>query len=464
MPRRLGGDTLKSAKRKTNRLQNIQDMEVGYSLSHAMNEAARCLLCYDPPCTKSCPAGTDPGKFIWKLRVNNIKGAIRTIKQNNIMAGVCGVACPTDQLCQEACSATEIDRPIEIGKLQRFLVEHGWATGFDPLSKGKKLEQKVAVVGSGPAGLSCAAELAQAGVQVTVFEAKEKPGGVLRYGVPRFRLNEEFLDRELEDIKKLGVKIQCKYTVKPGAVDKLLARRFDAAFVATGIWKPYKLNLPGAEYDNVTNATEFLEAARGMGRAKIRRMVNGKNVAIIGGGSVAMDVANTCKGLGSARVYSICLEDPEQIPASADDLQMAQDNFVIIKPQCQVTEILGQRGRVTGVKGTETEWVEPGSLSPSNARAVEGTEFSLKVSAVVVAIGSGPDPANRDLAGKIRYFKNGIIRTKKDGVSTTDKRIFAGGDATRGPALIVDAVADGKEAADKILEALARGTKEGRHA
>ena len=455
---------MKSAKRKTNRLQNIQDMEMGYSLSHAMTEAARCLLCYDPPCSKSCPAGTDPGKFIWKLRVKNIKGAIRTIKQNNIMGGVCGVACPTDQLCQQACSATEIDRPIEIGKLQRFLVEHGWATGFNPLSQGDAQKARVAVVGSGPAGLSCAAELAQAGVAVTVFEAREKPGGVLRYGVPMFRLNEEFLDRELQDIEKLGVKIQCKYRIKAGALDKLLAKRFDAAFVATGIWRPYALDLPGADLANVTNATEFLAAARTKGKAQLKRMVNNKNVAIIGGGSVAMDVANTCKGLGAQRVYSICLESLEQIPASANDLQMARDNFVIIKPQCQVTEIVGQRGRVTGVRGTETQWIEPGSLAPANARAVKDTAFSLKVGAVVVAIGSGPEAANRDLGAKIRYFKNGIIRTKKDGVSTSDRRIFAGGDATRGPALIVDAVADGKEAAGKILEALALQTKEGRHA
>ena len=175
-----------------------------------------------------------------------------------------------------------------------------------------------------------------------------------------------------------------------------------------------------------------------------------------------MDVANTSRAMGSKKVYSICLEDLEQLPASADDLQMARDNFVIIKPQCQVTEILGRQGRVAGVRGTETDWIEPGSLLPSNAKTVKGTEFALKVSAVVMAIGSGADPANRSLGAKIRYFKNGIIRTSKDGVSTPDKRIFAGGDATRGPALIVDAVADGKEAAQKILKVLAR--KEGRHA
>ena len=455
---------MKSAKRKTNRLQNIQDMEAGYDLSQALAEASRCLLCYDPPCSQGCPAGTDPGKFIWKLRVKNIKGAIRTIKENNILGGVCGVACPTEQLCQEACSATELDRPIEIGKLQRFLVEHGWATGFDPLSKGKRQKARVAVVGSGPAGLACAADLAQAGVQVTVFEAREEPGGVLRYGVPRFRLHEEFLGRELQDVTKLGVKFKCGAPVKPGGVEKL-KKRFDAVFVAPGIWKPYTLALPGAELANVTNATDFLETARSKQRARITRLVRGKNVAIIGGGSVAMDVANTCKGLGAGRVYCLCLEDLEQIPSSSDDLQMALDNHVIIKPQSQVTEILGQRGRVGGVKGSETEWIEPGSLLPSNARAVEGTDFSLRVSVVVVAIGAGPDPAVRDLCSTINYAKNGLIKTHKDGVSTRDKQVFAGGDIARGPALIVDAVADGKEAAARIIKALARqARKEGRNA
>jgi NADPH-dependent glutamate synthase beta subunit-like oxidoreductase len=445
---------LKSAKRTSNRLEKITEMEMGYTLSQAVAEASRCLLCHDAPCTAGCPAETDPGKFIWKLRMRNIKGAIRTIKQSNILGGVCGVACPVDELCQQACSATEIDRPIEIGKLQRFLVEHGWSTGFDPLQRGARRKVRVAVVGSGPAGLACAAELAQAGVQVTIFEARARPGGVLRYGVPMFRLTDEFLDRELQDVERLGVKIKCDARIKPGGVDKLLKRGFAAVFVATGIWRPHRLELPGASLKNVTTATELLETVRQGGAAKIKRTVRGRNVAIIGGGSVAMDVANTCRGLGADRVYCICLESLEQLPAGRDDLELARDNFVIIRPQCQVTEILGQGGRVTGVRGCETEWIEPGSLLPSNARAVPGTDFSLRVSAVVMAIGSGPEPEVGALGAGIKGKRNGLLRTRKDGVSTADGRVFAGGDITRGPSLIVHAVADGKRAARKILKTL----------
>jgi len=447
---------MKSAKRKSNRVENILDMEKGFDLNQAIIEASRCLLCYDAPCSQECPADTDPGTFIRKLRFRDIKGAVRTIKENNILGGICGIVCPNEKLCQKACSATEIDRPIEIGKLQRFLVEYAWETGFDPLRKGAKRKEKVAIVGSGPAGLSCAAELARAGFDVTVFESKEKPGGVLRYGVPEFRLNSEFLDREMEDIKKLGVKIRCKSRIGAKGVDNLIKKGFKAVFVATGLWTPYKIKIPGSDLKNVVTATEFLASVRSGNKAKIRALVKNKNVAIIGGGSVAMDVASTCKGLGAKKVYCICLESLAEIPAAKDDLEMARDNFVIIKPQCQVTEIIGQRGRVAGVKGGETEWVKPNLFIPSNARPVSGTEFDLKVNTVVMAIGSGPDPGIRNLSSKIKYKRNNLINTKRDGVSTADKKIFAGGDIVRGPALAVEAVADGKEAAKKIIKSLGK--------
>ncbi|MDP7420885.1 MAG: FAD-dependent oxidoreductase [bacterium] len=447
---------MKSAKRKSKNIENVTDMEVGYTLSQAVAEASRCLLCYDAPCSNSCPAGTDPGTFIRKLRLRNIKGAIRTIKNNNVMGCVCGVTCPTERLCQEACSATELDRPIEIGKLQRFLVEHGWATGFKPLKKQKKKKDKVAVVGSGPAGLSCAAELAKAGYQVTIFEAKEKPGGVLRYGVPEFRLNSEIVDREIKDITDLGVKIKCNKKIGAKGPCNLVKKGFGAVFVGTGIWNPYRLNLPGADLKNVTTATEFLEANRSGKRSSIKKKVKGKNVAIIGGGSVAMDVANLCKGLGADKVYSICLEGLAEIPADKEDLTMAMANYVIVKPQCQVTEILGEKGKVVGVKGTETEWVKPGVFIPSNARGVPGTEYRLNVAMVIMAIGSGALPETAVLCPNVKCKKNNLIKTKKDGVSTNAEKVFAGGDIVRGPALIVDAVKDGKEAAVKIVKLLTK--------
>ncbi len=427
--------------------QAIDRMEVGYSMSQAMAEASRCLLCHDPPCSKGCPAKTDPGKFIWKLRMRNVKGAIRTIKENNILGAICGVACPVERLCQKGCSAAGLDRPIEIGKIQRFLVEHAWACGFDPLEAGEPRKERVAIVGSGPAGLACAAALARAGVGATIFEGRERAGGVLRYGVPRFRLHDELLDRELEDVKKLGVELKLKARVKE--VEELL-ERYDAVFVAPGLWQPRRLRIPGAELRNVATATELLGATR-VDAASVQRVVRRKNVAVIGGGSVAMDAANTCKALGAGRVYCICLESLAEIPADRADLELALANGVVIKPHAQVSELVGRGGKVVGLKGCETEWVTPGSLLPSNARAVPGTEFGLKVELVIFAIGASSEPENRKLGPAKR---DGLFKVKRDGVSTANPRLFAGGDATRGPALIVDAIADGKEAAGRILAAL----------
>ena len=450
---------MKYATRKSNKLENIEDMEAGYSLSHAIDEASRCLLCYDAPCSKNCPAGTDPGAFIRKLRLRNIKGAVRTVKRNNILGGVCGVACPAAKLCREACSATEIDRPIEVGRIQRFLVEYGWDIGFEPQIKEPGNHVKVAVVGSGPAGLTCAAELAKAGYDATVFEEREQAGGVLRYGVPEFRLNGEFLDREIEDVEKLGVRIECGSKIDAAGVDDLLEKGYEAVFLAPGLWSPYRVPLPGADLDGVTTATEFLEETRGENTDEVSPMVRDVNVAVIGGGSVAMDVANTCRGLGSKRVYCICLESLAEIPAAEEDLAMARDNYVVIKPQCRVTEIIGEKGRVTGLRGIETEWIEPGLFIPSNARDVSGTEFRLNVGAVVMAIGSGAAREVPDMCSKVHCGENRLIETREDGVSTGDGRIFAGGDVVRGPALIADAVADGKNAAGKIIEYLEKKKK-----
>ncbi|MEW6558460.1 MAG: FAD-dependent oxidoreductase [Elusimicrobiota bacterium] len=450
--------------RKTNLLKDLFEVEEGYSLSQAIAEADRCLLCYDAPCSAGCPAETDPGTFIRKLRLKNLKGAVRTIKENNILGGVCGIVCPTGRLCEEKCSATEIDRPINIGKLQRFLVEYAWQIGFNPLIK-KRLSRtehkkptttnRIAVIGSGPAGITCAAELAKEGYDVTVFESNKKPGGILRYGVPSFRLSEDFIDREIKDITALGVQIKCNSSVKgKRAIEGLLRKGFKAVFVATGLSSPYKLNISGANLKNVTTSTAFLKDVKTGNQNKISKMVKNKNVAIIGGGSVAMDVATTCKVLKAKRVYCIALENMQELPADKDDLQMAIDNYIIIKPQCRIKEITGKDGAVIGVKGIETEWKVPGLLIPSNVKDVPDTEFSLKVSAVIIAIGSGPDPLLKEQLPNVQFTKRGLIHVNKKTLATSVKGIYASGDIVRGPALVVDSVADGKKAAKSIIKYL----------
>jgi len=442
-------------------------MEEGYTYSQALAEANRCLLCHDAPCSKNCPAGTAPATFIRKFRLKNIKGAIRTIKENNILGGCCGVVCPIEQLCQKGCVAASLSKPIEIGKIQRFLVEHGWETNFDPLSKCidtskpevKDNRPKVAIIGSGPAGLACAAELGKSGYNSQIFEAKAEAGGVLRYGVPPFRLNPEFLEKELEDVKALGTKISCNQSIGKDGVKTLLEEGFSAVFLAPGIWQPYELDIPGIELENSFNATEFLELIKKGKADYLKKMVNGKNVGVTGGGSVAMDVANTCKALGANKVYVIYRRSVEQMPASKDDLDMARDNFVIIRPQSVVKELIGSEGVVTGLRGIETDWVERDNFRSSNLKEVKGTEFSLLIDTFVTAIGSGPDKNIQDLCPQINYRKNGQIVVDDESMKTNDKQVFAGGDVIRGSGTVVGAVADGRKAAQAIISALIKDLK-----
>ncbi|MEW5821644.1 MAG: FAD-dependent oxidoreductase [Cyanobacteriota bacterium] len=444
---------MKSANRKVNFLQNCYDMEVCYTYSQAYNEASRCLLCHDAPCSRDCPADTDPAGFIRKFKFRNVKGAIAKIKENNILGGVCGVVCPTDSLCQKACSKTEIDRPIEIGNIQRFLVEHAWEIDFNPIEKKPSNGMKVAIIGSGPAGLSCAAELAKEGFEPTIFEAKSEPGGVLRYGVPEFRLNSEFLDRELEDIKKLGVQLKLNSRIAKKDIESLL-NEYSAIFIATGLWGAIKIDIPGFDLENIFDATEFLELIRTDKQNKLKKFLVGKNVAVMGGGSVAMDVANTCKSLGANKVYIIYRRTIREMPASKHDLDMARDNFVIIKPQSTVTEFIGREGKLAILKGIEYDWDIPGDFSPSNLRPVLDTEFSLAVDAFVFAIGTTPEDKNLDLYSIVGLTNKGLLKTAEDGVSTSNPKIFAGGDIIRGSSTVVEAVSDGKKAASQIIKSL----------
>jgi dihydropyrimidine dehydrogenase (NAD+) subunit PreT len=419
-----------------------------FSLSQATAEAERCLLCLDAPCSKACPAGTDPGAFVRKLRLKNLTGAVRTIKVNNILGGICGVTCPTERLCEKECSACGIDRAVRIGALQRFLVEYGWQVGFRPLSAKPANGVRVAVVGSGPAGLGCAASLAREGFDVTVFEARPKPGGILRYGVPPFRLSESLLDREVADVAALGVRIECDAPVT-GPLDGLLRQGFSAAFLAAGLASPYKLGLPGMDFAGVFASADFLREARSAGGGGAA-VVRGRNVAVVGGGSVAMDVATTCKAFGARRVYCIALESMEELPASHEDLHHAIDRHVIVRPQSRVKEVLGAGGAVSGVHGCETEWIVPGLLVPSNAKDVEGSDFSLPVGAVVLAIGSGPDPRLREALPGARFTARGLVEVDPETMATAVAGVFAGGDVVRGPGTVVEAVADGKKAAKGI--------------
>jgi dihydropyrimidine dehydrogenase (NAD+) subunit PreT len=428
---------------------------LGMSVQQAIEEAHRCLLCHDAPCSQGCPGGTDPAKFIRQIRFYNLKGAARTVLGNNPLGGVCAHVCPTDETCVRECVRAGMDRPIDIDGLQAFAVDYGRRNGLTVLTAGEPRDQKVAIIGAGPAGLAAAAQLAREGYRVTVFEARKAAGGMLRYGVPASRLPDALLDADLDEITALGVKLKLDKKLKgEDAGADLLKKGYDAVFVATGLWKPYKLDLPGIEQKGVSNALKFLDRARHK-PAKARKLVEGRNVAIIGGGSVAMDVARCARELGADRIYAIALEGPTELPAQTTELAEAQQDGVIIMPYCKTTEILGDGEVVTGLCGVETEWILPGNLRPDNAREVDGTSWQLKVGAVIQAIGQGPTGAAQGLVASAT--KEGWMLKVDDLTQATSlDRIFGGGDIARGASTVVAAVGDGKRAAAAIHELLSK--------
>jgi glutamate synthase (NADPH/NADH) small chain len=438
-------------------VEHFQVMEKGIGLAHAIAEADRCLLCYDAPCSKACPAETDPATFIRKFRLRNITGAIRTIKENNILGGACGVLCPTSQLCEKECSATGISRPIEIGKIQRFLVEYGWQNGFKVFEKPEATREKLAVVGSGPAGLSCAAELAKKGYRVTIFAERGEPGGMIRFGVPAYRFDRKFLDSELQDLIDLGVEIRCNEKVEGSeGAGKLLADGYAAVFLSPGVWGTPRV-VPGSEnVKGVVTYPEFLVGLREERFEEFGKLVTGKTVAVIGGGSVAMDCIESASKLGAKDVYLIYRRSFAQMPAEEherlDALRLGVHFLILSQP---VEYLTGSNGKVKAVKLIRTRLGEADSTGRRKPMEIAGSEWVLDVDFVIEAIGQIPDK-DVDWSSAVKLDKKGLIVADSQTGVTSNNRIFAGGDIVRGPGLVVEAVQDGKIAARAIAEALSK--------
>lgn len=437
-------------------LENIRMMEKGFSLSQAVTEADRCLLCVDAPCSRGCPADTDPGTFIRKLRLKNITGAIRTIKKNNILGGACGVLCPTARLCEKECSATGIGRVIEIGKIQRALIEHSWERGIKVLEKGKAREQKVAVVGSGPAGLSCAAELVKEGFQVTVFEARSEIGGVIRYGVPAYRFDNDFLKHELDDIEELGVAFKKNSPVegKNGA-EKLLSEGFNALFLSPGLWGAVELKEDAAGIKGLYSSVDFLAAFREERFAELGNALTGKRVAVIGGGSVAMDCAESAQKLGAADVYLVYRRSFSQMPAEEDeriDVLGSGVHFLLLNQP--VDFATDNRKTLTGLKLVRTRLGDKDESGRRRPVEIPGSEWLLYIDVVVEAIGNKAVDDSPEWYPQVKVDRRKLIEVNPESGETSVKGIFAGGDIVRGPALVVEAVQDGKKAAAAIREYL----------
>ncbi len=446
------------------KVDDFNKMPDGFDLGQAIAEADRCLLCHDAPCSKGCPADTKPGEFIRKFRLKNITGAIRTIKENNILGGACGVLCPTERLCEKECSAKlrsaghpeDRDDPVRIGKIQRFLIEHSWEMGFKVLEKGEPQKGRIAIIGSGPAGLSCAAELAKAGYQAVIHESRPEAGGMIRYGVVPFRFDLDFLDQELNDLRDLGVEFKFNSRIEgKESAENLLKEGYDAVFLGTGLWNGTDLKKDEEDIDGVFDSIDYLSGLRDGRLEEFQRRIENSVVAVIGGGATAMDCVESAQKLGAKDVYLVYRRSFLQMPAEKPERIHAMEagvHFLFLnQPTNYVTD---GYNRLKGLKLLQTVLGDADESGRRRPVEVEGSDWILDASIVIKAIGNIPEDQSPEWYPNVKTDEKKLVITDPKTGETSVKGIFAGGDIVRGPALVVTAVQDGKNAAKAIVNYL----------
>ncbi len=446
------------------RVQNFDEVALGYSKESAVREASRCLACKKSPCIAGCPVDIDIPAFIDLVRHGDFIGAIHKIKEKNSLPAICGRVCPQEEQCEKVCVLSKKGQPIAIGRLERFVADYEFKEGdvrvpSIPAPTGKK----VAVIGAGPAGLSAASDLAKMGHKVTVFEALHKPGGVLVYGIPEFRLPKWIVQRESEYIAKLGAEMRVSHIVgKSSTIDGLLENGYDAVFIGTGAGLPYFMKIPGENLNGVYSANEFLTRVNLM-KAYLFPEYNtpihyGRNIAVVGGGNVAMDSARTSLRLGAENVYLIYRRSREEMPARAEEVENAFEEGVQPRLLTHPVRILGdERGWVREIECIKMELGEPDASGRRRPVPVKGSEHRIEVDMVIVAIGQGPNPLLTASTPDLKLTKYGNIVADEETCKTSKKGVFAGGDIVTGAATVILAMGAGKRAAKAIDEYLKDG-------
>ena len=441
------------------RAHNFDEVCYGYSLEEALLEATRCLNCKNPRCVSACPVGLKIPVFISKLLENDIPGAAAVIAEGSSLPAVCGRVCPQETQCEGSCILGVKGEPVAIGKLERFVADysrsHPEEIRPEAVQERKQSAAKVAVIGSGPAGLACAADLAKWGYDVTIFEALHKAGGVLEYGIPEFRLpKEKVLRGEIEDVLKLGVKIETDVVVgRTVTVDSLLDRQgFAAVFIGTGAGLPKFMNIPGENLCGVFSANEFLTRNNLMCAYREDHMTPihiGRKVCVVGGGNVAMDAARTALRLG-AEVHVVYRRTEAELPARKEEVHHAMQEGIIFDMLTNPVEIIGnEKGWVSAMKCIKMELGEPDASGRRSPVPVEGSEFEIETDTVIMALGTSSNPLIAKTTAGLETTRRGGIVTDETG-ETSRPGVFAGGDAVTGAATVILAMGAGRTAAKAI--------------
>ncbi|MBR2189775.1 MAG: NADPH-dependent glutamate synthase [Eubacterium sp.] len=442
------------------RATNFDEVCYGYNQEEAMDEATRCINCKNPRCVAGCPVSINIPKFIQELKAGEIEAAYNTISESSALPAVCGRVCPQESQCEGVCVRGIKGEPVSIGKMERFVADWARENGIKPKAAETKNGHKVAVIGAGPAGLTCAGDLARLGYDVTIFEALHKAGGVLSYGIPEFRLPKSaVVDKEIENVKSLGVKIETDVIIgKSVTIDELMEEEgFEAVFIGSGAGLPMFMHIPGENANGVFSANEYLTRSNLM-KAYLDTYKTpihlGKKVAVVGGGNVAMDAARTALRLG-AEVHVVYRRSEEELPARVEEVHHAKEEGIIFDLLCNPVEILvNEDGWVCGMRCIRMELGEPDESGRRRPVPVEGSEFEIDVDTVIMSLGTSPNPLISSTTIGLDTNKRKCIIANEETGETSKHAVFAGGDAVTGAATVILAMGAGKAAAKGIHEFL----------
>ena len=438
------------------RNKNFSEVALGYTAEMAMEEATRCLNCKNKPCVGGCPVNVPIPEFIEKVAAGDFEGAYEVITSENALPAICGRVCPQENQCEGKCIRGIKGEPVGIGRMERFVADYHMQHAQPVDIEIEKNGHKVAVVGSGPAGLTCAGELIKKGYDVTIFEALHKAGGVLSYGIPEFRLPKDLVAREIKTVEDLGVKIDTNVIVgRSITIDELMEDGYEAVFVGSGAGLPRFLNIPGENLLGVYSANEFLTRVNLMKGYKFPETPTpvkvGRRVAVVGAGNVAMDAARTAKRLGAEEVYIVYRRSEEEAPARLEELHHAKEEGIIFRFLNNPAAILGdENGWVKGMEVVKQQLGEPDASGRRRPEPIEGSNYVMDVETVIIAIGQSPNPLIRQTTPGLECQKWGGIIVNEETMESSKENVYAGGDTVTGAATVILAMGAGKRAAAAI--------------